>query len=125
MLHKSRELRIYCTNTLIVVPSITSCSVHSSLIFLSFWTVIEFDSRLAVWCKFGATRIRVPRSPLSMRFFCGDFSSNLVVASLMRASESFVYKDSGVFVLPEKVCKIYAGKRDANRLRKEHRKKEI
>ena len=28
--------------------------------------------------------------------------SNLVVASLMRASESFVYKDSGVFVLPEK-----------------------
>ena len=46
--------------------------------------------------------------------------SNLVAASLMRASESFVYKDSGVFVLPE-----YAGKRDANRLKKEHRKKEI
>ncbi len=37
--------------------------------------------------------------------------SNLVVASLMKVSESFVYKDSGVFVLPEKVCKIYAGKR--------------
>ena len=37
----------------------------------------------------------------------------------------FVYKDSEVFVLPEKVCKIYAGKQDANRLRKEHRKKEI
>ena len=52
-------------------------------------------------------------------------SSNLVVASLMRASESFVYKDSGVFALPEKVCEIYTGKRDANRLRKEHRKKEI
>jgi hypothetical protein len=51
--------------------------------------------------------------------------SNLVAASLMRASESFVYKDSEVFVLPEKVCKIYAGKQDANRLRKEHRKKEI
>ena len=91
MLHKSRELRIYCTNTLIVVPSITSCSVHSSLIFLSFWTVIEFDSRLAVWCKFGATRIRVPRSPLSMRFFCGDFSSNLVVAS-QRVLE-FIFQD--------------------------------
>lgn len=51
--------------------------------------------------------------------------SNLVAASLMKVSESFVYKDSGVFVLPEKVCKIYAGKRDANRLKKEHRKKEI
>ena len=52
-------------------------------------------------------------------------SSNLVVASLMRASESFIYKDSGVFVLSGKVCKIYAGKREVNRLRKEHRKKEI
>ena len=31
--------------------------------------------------------------------------SNLVVASLMRASESFIYKDSGVFSLPWNVCR--------------------
>ena len=33
--------------------------------------------------------------------------SNLVVASLMRASESFIYKDSGFFLYPE----MYADER--------------
>lgn len=69
-------------------------SVRFFLILEAFPTLEALESCFAVWCKLGATSIRVSRSPLSMRFFGCDFSSNLVVAS----KKSLKIKDFFLFL---------------------------
>lgn len=49
------------------------------------------------------------------------WGSNLVVASLMRASESFIYKDSGAFFYPE----MYADERIRGKYKQNGEKREV